>query len=250
MPNPFSQPVLNRALGLQIQEIGAVHREQRHHQQADQERIRTQQVEEATGEGASFVQGNADDRVPDGNTDPNIFREIISNHRLGLRDDTANFVELTQRYAHHLKEEMRLSEQAFLMPGVGPLLKLLHKREDLALGLLTGNFETTARIKLDRFDLNRFFPFGAFGSDHALRERLVPIAVERAEAALGRPIGLGRHVVVIGDTPRDVECALAHGATAIGVAASHYSVDELSSAGAHTAMSSLEDIDGFMTSLG
>lgn len=188
--------------------------------------------------------------VPDGNTDPNIFREIISNHRVKLRDDTGDFGELTQRYAHHLKDEMRRSEQAFLMPGVAPLLEHLSDREDVTLGLLTGNFEPTARIKLDRFDLNRFFPFGAFGSDHAVREDLVPVAVERAEIVLGRPIGLGRHVVVIGDTPRDVECALAHGATAVGVAASRYSVDELSSAGAHTAMSSLEDIDGFMASLG
>lgn len=188
--------------------------------------------------------------VPDGNTDPNIFNEIIANHRLEFRNESVGFAELTERYAHHLKDEMRLSEQAFLMPGVAPLLEHLQNREDVALGLLTGNFEPTARIKLERFDLNRFFPFGAFGSDHAVREDLVPVAVDRAEAAVGQPIGLGRHVVVIGDTPRDVECALAHGATAIGVAASRYSVDELSSAGAHASMPSLEDIEAFMASLG
>jgi len=188
--------------------------------------------------------------VPDGNTDPNIFNEIIANHRLDLHIASAEFATLIQRYEHHLKDEMRRSEMATLMPGVAPLLEHIRNRGDISLGLLTGNLEPSARIKLDRFDLNRYFPFGAFGSDHAIRENLVPIAVERAETALDRSIGLGRHIVVIGDTPRDVECALAHGATAVGVAASNYSIDDLASAGAHTAMATLEDIDAVMASIG
>ena len=118
--------------------------------------------------------------------------------------------------------------------------------DGVALGLRTGNFEATARIKLAHFELNDFFPFGAFGSDNGDRERLVPMAVERAEAHLGRSIGLGPHVVVIGDTPRDVECALVHGATAIGVAASRYSTDDLEAAGAHAVLPSLEDIPAFI----
>jgi len=187
--------------------------------------------------------------VPDGNTDPSIFREIFANHGLELHDETSAFAEVATRYAFHMKDEMARSEHARLMPGVNPLLELLGQRTDLHLGLLTGNFETTARIKLDRFGLNDLFPIGAFGSDDGIRARLVPIAVARAEAHLCRTIGLGPQVVVIGDTPQDVECALAHGATAIGVAASRYSVADLEAAGAHHALPTLEDIPTFMKAI-
>jgi len=188
--------------------------------------------------------------VPDGNTDPKIFTEIAANHRLALADEETAFAKLAARYAEHMVDEMRRSEGAHLMPGAMPLLDSLVKHTDLGLGLLTGNFEETARIKLDRFDLNRFFSFGAFSSDHAERAQLVPIAVQRAESHLGQTIGLGPHVVVIGDTPLDVECALAHGATAIGIAASRYSVPELEAAGAHLALPSLDHSREFSAFIG
>ncbi len=148
-----------------------------------------------------------------------------------------------------MRDEMVRSEHARLMPGVMAMLELLGQRSDVSLGLLTGNFEATARIKLDRFGLNGYFPFGAFGSDDGIRANLVPIATRRAEIHLGRKIGLGPQVVVIGDTPQDVECALAHGATAIGVAASRYSVADLEAAGAHHALPTLEDIPAFMNAI-
>ncbi len=187
--------------------------------------------------------------VPDGNTDPAIFREIFDNHNLRVTDDSAAFDEVVERYVSHLPAEIRDSPEAHLMPGAAALVSHLSRFDDLALGLLTGNFETTARIKLDRFGLNGYFPFGAFGSDDGIRTHLVPIAVERAEAYLGRTVGLGPQVVVIGDTPQDVECALAHGATAIGVAASRYSVADLEAAGAHHALATLEDIPAFMKAI-
>ena len=184
--------------------------------------------------------------VPDGKTDPLIFREIFVNHDIRVADEASAFRDLAERYAHHLPLEMENSDQAHLMPGAVELLDHLAALDGVALGLLTGNFEATARIKLAHFELNDFFPFGAFGSDNGDRERLVPMAVERAEAHLGRSIGLGPHVVVIGDTPRDVECALVHGATAIGVAASRYSTHDLEAAGAHAVLPSLEDIPAFI----
>lgn len=187
--------------------------------------------------------------VPDGNTDPAIFREIFANHDLRVADDSPAFREVVQRYVKFLPAEILDSDQAHLMPGASALLDHLSKSDDVALGLLTGNFEATARIKLDRFGLNEYLPFGAFGSDDGIRSRLVPVAVERAEAHLGRKIGLGRQVVVIGDTPQDVECALVHGATAIGVAASRYSVADLEAAGAHHALPTLEEIPAFMNAI-
>lgn len=188
--------------------------------------------------------------VPDGKTDPLIFREIFSNHGVTVADEAAAFAALALRYADHMADEMPRAERARLMPGALRLLEQLSALDNLSLGLLTGNFERTARIKLDRFDLNRFFPFGAFASDDADRTRLVRIAVERAETHLGRRIGLGRQVMIVGDTPRDVECALLNGVGAIGVAASRYSAAELEAAGAHAVLSSLEDIQSFVAAIG
>jgi phosphoglycolate phosphatase-like HAD superfamily hydrolase len=187
--------------------------------------------------------------VPDGKTDPLIFEEIFDNHDLEITDRESAIRALADRYAQHMPASMAASSGARLMPGAAALVEALAERDDLVLGLLTGNFETTGRIKLAHFDLDRHFAFGAFAGDNGDRNRLVPVAVDRAERMLGRTIGLGRHVFVIGDTPRDVECALIHGATAVGVAASRYSADDLLAAGAHQVLPSLEDIDEFMTAI-
>jgi phosphoglycolate phosphatase-like HAD superfamily hydrolase len=195
------------------------------------------------------VRGAFGSVVPDGKTDPIIFREIIANHRLAIVDEAASFSALESCYARHMADEMPRSESARLMPGAVPILERLASAQGVALGLLTGNFEVTARIKLDRFDLNRFFPFGAFASDSDDRTRLVPIAVRRAEEHLERAIDLGPQVVVVGDTPRDVECAIVHGATAVGVAASRYGADELQAAGAHHVIPTLEDTEEFMAAI-
>jgi phosphoglycolate phosphatase-like HAD superfamily hydrolase len=196
------------------------------------------------------IEGAFGEIVPDGKTDPLIFREIIANHGLAVADESAAFAELERVYARHLSDEMPRSDAARLMPGVHTLLERLQALDQVSLGLLTGNFEATARIKLAHFGLNRFFPFGAFASDNGDRSRLVPIAVRRAENHLGRSIDLGRHVVVIGDTPRDVECALIHGATAIGIAASRYTADDLAAVGAHHVLPTLEDVDAFLVAAG
>jgi phosphoglycolate phosphatase-like HAD superfamily hydrolase len=170
--------------------------------------------------------------VPHGKTDPLILREIFGSFGLPPGDEQFAIEELAETYERHLIEEMPTAP-ARLLPGVKELLMTLDQASDTMLGLLTGNLEPTARIKLERFDLNRHFPFGAFGSDHEERVRLPALAVERAEAIAGAAIGLGRHVHVIGDTPRDVACALDNGATAVAVATGSYSVDDLRAAGAH-----------------
>ncbi|HSN57324.1 MAG TPA: HAD family hydrolase, partial [Candidatus Sulfomarinibacteraceae bacterium] len=99
--------------------------------------------------------------VPDGKTDPLIFREIFANHGLAVADESAAIATLAERYAHYMTDEMPRAPRARLMPGAAELLDHLANRDGIALGLLTGNFEPTARLKLGRFDLNRHFPFGA-----------------------------------------------------------------------------------------
>jgi phosphoglycolate phosphatase-like HAD superfamily hydrolase len=194
------------------------------------------------------VTGATEGVVPDGKTDLLILREVLRASGLAVGDEERAMRELMTMYEGYLAEEMPTSP-AVLMPGVPELLETLSVVDGILLGLLTGNFEHTARIKLDRFDLNRFFPFGAYGSDHEDRIRLPAVAVARAETHSGRPIGLGRHVHVIGDTPLDVACALANDATAVGVANHRFSVEELEAAGAHIVFPDLTDTAAVVAAL-
>jgi phosphoglycolate phosphatase-like HAD superfamily hydrolase len=102
------------------------------------------------------------------------------------------------------------------MPGVVALLELLEREPEVVLALLTGNIEPGARIKLGAHELNRYFPFGAFGSDSAVRAELPPVATRRAEELTGRRFEPS-DVVIIGDSIHDVRCAVPHGATSIAV---------------------------------
>ena len=153
------------------------------------------------------------------------------------------------RAAHHryLREEIEARGEGVkaVMPGIRELLPLLQSRDDVALGLLTGNFEEAARIKLGHFDLWDYFRCGAFGDDAADRNALVPFAVDRA-----RECGLGSFdygdVVVIGDTPNDVACAVAVGAVPIAVATGTYSLDQLRATGAPIVLEDLSDVEGFV----
>lgn len=198
----------------------------------------------------SGVEGSTAGIRPDGKTDQVIFREALARALPPGSDLEAEVEALGRRYEQLMAEEVAKAANARLMPGVNELLGALAGRHDVALGLLTGNLESTGRLKLARFDLNRFFPFGAFASDDERRERLPPIAVERAERHTGRTIGLGRHVHVIGDTPRDVACALANGATAVGVGAAGYPASDLAAAGAHLVFDSFSDTGAVLAGLG
>jgi phosphoglycolate phosphatase-like HAD superfamily hydrolase len=186
---------------------------------------------------------------PAGKTDPMLFEEAIRNASAAGADGDPDPVELTERYERYLPQEMT-TPPARLMPGITPLLEELSTRESARLGLLTGNLQSTAYAKLRVFGLDRFFQFGAFGSDDRDRLQLPPIAVRRAERLTGSSIGLGPHVVILGDTSRDVHCARAWGATAIGVATGVTSVEELRDAGAHLVFPDLSDTEAVIAALG
>jgi phosphoglycolate phosphatase len=129
-------------------------------------------------------------------------------------------------YLRRLETEVeQLRADLRVLPGVREALQALHAA-GIRQSLLTGNLEPIARLKLTCVGLEHYFAFevGAYGSDHADRTRLVPVARERAAAGLG---GAPEQVVVIGDTPRDIACARAGGARAIAVATGNYSLDDL-----------------------
>jgi phosphoglycolate phosphatase-like HAD superfamily hydrolase len=129
-------------------------------------------------------------------------------------------------------------ERMELLPGVVELLERLAARRDLTVGLLTGNWEPGARTKLSRFDLNRFFPFGAFGCDGTDRDELPPVALERAARHAGRPFH-PQEALIIGDSVHDVSCAHAHGIPVLAVATGQTSADELRAAGAEWVVADL-----------
>ena len=128
---------------------------------------------------------------------------------------------------------------AFAIIAVIPFTENIYF-SDIGIGLLTGNFEGGAAIKLGHFDLWRRFPFGAFGDRHVNRRDLVPVAM--AQAARAGFVDAGPHdVIVVGDTPYDVDCAVAHGARAIGVATGPFTTSQLAAAGAHLVVETLAD---------
>jgi phosphoglycolate phosphatase-like HAD superfamily hydrolase len=182
-----------------------------------------------------------------GRTDWSILDDILRNHGRAL--DEVLLDELRARYVAHLAEEIALPGRGVkdVMPGIRALLEALASRASVHVGLLTGNFVEGARIKLEYFDLWRYFAWGAFGGDASNRNDLVPIAVSRARAH-GIDVDTIRpsDVLVVGDTPNDIECALVAGATPIAVATGSYTVDQLRAAGATIVFDNLSETDKFL----
>lgn len=177
---------------------------------------------------------------PSGGIDPVLLAEAA--RRSGLRLRPGDLGAFRDRYVDLLAEEfLRSREGVRALPGVPEILDRLRRRPEVALGLLTGNFRETAILKLRAAGLDPGrFPLGAFAEDADTRSGLVAVALRKFEERYGRPIDPAR-VVVVGDTPRDVEAAIATGCRALGVATGKYAVEDLEAAGAHAAVRTLED---------
>jgi phosphoglycolate phosphatase-like HAD superfamily hydrolase len=186
----------------------------------------------------------------DGKTDPQIVRELMRVVGHGDEHIDARMQELFDRYVVWLREELRdPAHRAISLPGVKTLLDVLSRREDVTVGLLTGNLVEGARAKLEAVGIDpATFVIGAYGSDHELRPQLPAIAQRRAREQLGLNIP-GRCVVVVGDTPADVECGRDIGARAIGVATGRYSIDVLLAHGAVAAFADLSDTDAVLRAI-
>jgi len=193
--------------------------------------------------------GPADHRF-DGKTDPQIVRELMRS--VGHED--AHIDERLQglftRYVACLREELQDPEyHAAALPGVPELLDALAKRDEVTLGLLTGNLVDGARAKLEAVGIDpELFRVGAYGTDHELRPELPEIAQRRAREVLGIEVP-GSRVVIIGDTPADVECGRGIGARAIGVATGRYSTKELAAHGAVAVFENFVDTEAVITAI-
>lgn len=175
-----------------------------------------------------------------GGLDPIIFRDLCVAH--GLEPSAQHHGAFRAIYARLLGELLAAEPgRAYSLPGVSELIDALRATEGLALGLLTGNYPETARLKIAAAGLDpEHFQVGAFGTDGQERHELCFVARDRHAARVGFELAMER-VVLIGDTPRDVECALASGARILAVATGRYSVAELRAAGAELAVEDLRD---------
>ncbi|MCU0797021.1 MAG: HAD hydrolase-like protein [Akkermansiaceae bacterium] len=175
-----------------------------------------------------------------GATDLGVVAEIFGHHGVEATDkEIERFFEI---YLGRLEKNLRDDRfQPRLLPGVVELLDHLEER-GVTVGLLTGNLEAGARLKVRRFGIEHHFPFGAYGGEHADRNRLGPLAWQRAELHAGRSFDTGE-ILVIGDTPKDIACAAAIGARCLAVATGHCGVGEL--AAAHRVVGNLADPAGW-----
>ena len=177
-----------------------------------------------------------------GRTDTWILLTAAAAHGIGP-GDLAGFHDT---YLAHLERELDLpNPRKAIMPGVRRLLDALQSRDDVFLALLTGNYEKAARLKLEHFDLWRYFQCGAFADDAPDRNSLVPKAMERIHAC-GGPAASPADVIVIGDTPHDVACARVAGARGVGVATGPFNVEQLRETGAETVFEDLSDTSAFL----
>jgi phosphoglycolate phosphatase-like HAD superfamily hydrolase len=174
-----------------------------------------------------------------GKTDIQIMKEGLRKH--GLDSENGNVGLLCDAYIARLRTEIENSKK-HLKPGIEESLRILGSMEGIFLGLLTGNIQAGARIKLGSFGLNSHFPLGAFGDDHEDRNRLLPVAVERFNRFHHREVEY-RDCVVIGDTPRDVECAKVYGAYSVAVATGPYRSEPLRASGADMVLNTIQEMD-------
>jgi phosphoglycolate phosphatase-like HAD superfamily hydrolase len=194
-----------------------------------------------------------------GRTDRIILTDVV--RQAGHTLDDGLLDRLRERYIENLRDEIERPgrTQNFeslggrgglkaIMPGIRELLDALERRDDVFLGLLTGNFEAGARIKLEHFDLWRYFRCGAFGDDSADRNDLVPVAARRAREC-GAPDLPAEHILVVGDTPHDIACARAAGAVPVAVATGGFTADQLRGHGADIVFEDLSRTGEFLNLL-
>lgn len=171
-----------------------------------------------------------------GSTDSGIFRGLCEHY--GRQPEEGFEDDFYAAYLPKLRENLK--EPSFggrILPGVREVLEKVQAQGHV-LGLLTGNIAEGARIKVEHYELDHFFSFGAYGDDHWDRNRLGPIALDRAFEAKGQRFH-HRETIVIGDTPKDVACAQALGAKCVAVATGQFSVVDLQATGAELVLESL-----------
>jgi len=186
------------------------------------------------------IDADIEEHTHAGMTDPEI-AEIVFREVIGRDGSDAERAQAIAAYLGHLEQAVEESDGYRVMPGIDETLPRLVE-QGVLLGIVTGNIEAAAHIKLARGDLNRFFAFGGYGSDSRDRTELTRKGIERGGAVSGSPLELDA-TIGVGDTPRDVSACHGAGIKVVGVGTGSYGVGELREAGADWA---IEDVtNGF-----
>jgi phosphoglycolate phosphatase-like HAD superfamily hydrolase len=174
-----------------------------------------------------------------GRLDVLIWRDLLARH--GLKHDDALHGRFRERYGHHLQRRLGVTHTARALNGVTGLIGALVHEPNVTLGILTGNYELTGRLKVERAGIPTVqFTANAWADDGDSRRALTPVAMRRCAERRGHEIA-PHDVVVIGDTPHDIDCAHTHGCRALAVATGGSSADELRAHSADLVVDDLSD---------
>lgn len=199
---------------------------------------------------AAFGTTGSRDYRYDGKTDRQIVRDLMRGE--GFDDATidARMPDVVERYVAGLQAELaQPTARVEALAGVMELLDALVPRAHCVVGLLTGNLEPGAEHKLAAAGIGfHRFAVGAYGSDHEIRAELPAIARERARERLGIHVE-GESIVIVGDTPADIQCGRPIGARAIAVATGHYTVDVLATHDPHAVFEDLTDTEAILAAI-
>ena len=183
-----------------------------------------------------------------GKTDPRIVWDLMRSAGLDDGRIEAGLGACFEAYVAELEQLLGDGERVTVMPGVADLVRALAARDDAVVGLLTGNIEPGARVKLRPTRLWPLFRVGAFGSDDMDRRRLPAVACERAHRVTGRRFDF-EQVTIIGDTPLDVDCARACGAVAVAVATGFHPHADLQACGPDLLFADFADVPATLAAL-
>ena len=170
--------------------------------------------------------GDLDNHVFGGMTDWGILADLLAPVGLSAADVGAEMAVYQRVMARHMRD-IRDNFHAEALPQAMQLVAHLRGRDDVMVGLVTGNTRMTAEIKLDMAGYDpEWFVTGAFGHESAARDDLTRLALERASRRCGRAIA-GRDAIVIGDTAADIQAARAIDAVAVAVLTGYESRERL-----------------------
>ena len=176
-----------------------------------------------------------------GRLDPLILSDLVAANGVEFSED--HRLRLMERYPTYLAEVIRDNpERLVVMDGTHTLVAELRERTDCRIGVLTGNFGSTAKVKLRAAGFEPdWFEVEAYGDDAPDRPSLIPVALNRYQEQFDTSINAS-DVIIVGDTPHDIEAAKTHGCRVLAVSTGKFSRDELEPLDADLLLDSLGDL--------
>ena len=181
-----------------------------------------------------------------GATDSGLLKNIYRS--FGREEDEETNARFFDLYLARL--EVNLNDACFGGRALEGVVSILEEVEAAGVckGLLTGNISAGAEVKMRHYGMDGFFAFGAYGDDHYDRNKLGPIALERAKAVAGRGFE-GKNAIVVGDTPKDIWCAQAFGAKSVCVATGSFTAEQLEAEGADVVFEDFSEVEAVLAEL-